>query len=67
MLIIAYFIVFFIGVVACFKEAKNAWVARKINGLTVFEKRSYTAIASVSVLTACAGIGGLIQAAIKVI
>ncbi|AZN69286.1 hypothetical protein DX910_14530 [Acinetobacter haemolyticus] len=65
MLIIAYFIVFFIGVAACFKEAKTAWVARKNNGLTVFEKRAYTIIASASVLIAFAGIGGLAQAVIR--
>ncbi|ENX20169.1 hypothetical protein F892_03092 [Acinetobacter vivianii] len=67
MLIIAYFVVFFIGVVACFNEAKTDLVALKNNGLTVFEKRAYAAKAGVAIVLAVAGLGGLIQAAMKVI
>ncbi|MDA0698081.1 MAG: hypothetical protein O2793_17000 [Proteobacteria bacterium] len=64
MLIIAYFVVFFIGIAACFNEAKTAWSSRMSNGLTVFEKRAYTLKAIIAVTLACTGIGGLVQAVI---
>lgn len=65
MLIIAYFVVFFIGIAACFNEARTAWASRKNNGLTIFEKRAYTVQAIVAVSLACTGIGGLVQAIIS--
>lgn len=65
MLIIAYFVVFIIGLVACFNEAKTAWTTRKTDGLTVFEKRAYIAKASVALIIAFAGIGGLLQGIIS--
>lgn len=65
MLIIAYFVVFFIGIAACFNEARTAWASRMSSGLTVFEKRAYTVKAIIAVSLACTGIGGLVQAIIN--
>ncbi|MFV5413889.1 hypothetical protein [Acinetobacter baumannii] len=63
MLIVAYFIVFFIGLVTCFKEAKLAWLTRNSTGLTIFEKRAYKLKAGASITLAFLAVIGLCQAA----
>ncbi|HAV3836701.1 hypothetical protein EA702_18905 [Acinetobacter baumannii] len=65
MLIIAYFLVFFIGIASCFKEAKLSWLSRNSVGLTIFEKRAYTLKAAVAILIAIFGLLGLIEAIIR--
>ncbi|ENW10171.1 hypothetical protein [Acinetobacter pittii] len=65
MLIIAYFVIFFIGLGSCFKEAKLAWITRNSLGLTIFEKRAYTIKAGIAILIALCGLGGLIEAIIR--
>ena len=60
--ILAYFAVFLIGLVACFKDAKLSWVTRNNTGLTVFEKRAYKLKASASLALAFLAILGLFQA-----
>ncbi len=62
MLIIAYFLVFLMGLVTCFKEAKLAWLTRNNDGLTIFERRSYVLKAGCSLVLALLAIGGLLQA-----
>ncbi|ARG32175.1 hypothetical protein J7S89_00325 [Acinetobacter baumannii] len=62
MLIIAYFLVFFIGIGSCFKEAKLAWLSRNSIGLTIFEKRAYTLKACIAILIAIFGLLGLLEA-----
>lgn len=59
---IAYFLVFIIGLLTCFKEAKMAWITRKDTGLTVFEKRAYKLKAAISITIAFLAIMGLFQA-----
>lgn len=59
---LAYFAVFLIGLIVCFKEAKLAWIMRNNKSLTIFEKRSYTLKASASLILAIFAILGLIQA-----
>lgn len=65
MMIIAYFLVFFIGLTNCFKEAKLAWLTRSNTGLTVFEKRAYTIKACVTTSIALCGLGGLVEAILR--
>lgn len=64
-MIVAYFLVFFIGIVSCFKEAKLSWVARSNTGLTIFEKRAYILKAVVATLIALCGLGGLVEAILR--
>ncbi|MCU4378239.1 hypothetical protein [Acinetobacter haemolyticus] len=65
MLIIAFFLVYLIGLSVCFKEAKQAWNARKINSMTAFEKRAHVIKSCTAIFIALAGIGGLMQAIIS--
>ena len=60
--VLAYFAVFLMGLVACFKDAKLSWVTRNNTGLTVFEKRAYKLKASASLALAFLAILGLFQA-----
>ncbi|RZG81795.1 hypothetical protein EXE10_12585 [Acinetobacter sp. WCHAc060033] len=60
--VLAYFAVFLMGLVACFKDAKLSWVTRNNTGLTVFEKRTYKLKASASLALAFLAILGLFQA-----
>ena len=62
MLIIAYFLVFLMGLVSCFNEAKVAWLTRNTDGLTVFERRACILKAGCSLTLAAMAIGGLLQA-----
>lgn len=60
--VLAYFAVFFMGLVVCFKEAKLAWITRNNTGLTIFEKRAYKLKTGASLSLAFLAILGLIQA-----
>ena len=60
--VLAYFAVFLMGLVACFKDAKLSRVTRNNTGLTVFEKRTYKLKASASLALAFLAILGLFQA-----
>jgi hypothetical protein len=60
--VLAYFVVFFIGLAGCFKEAKIAWITRNNTGLTIFEKRAYKCKAGASLSLAFLAILGLLQA-----
>lgn len=62
MTVLAYFAVFLIGLVSCFKEAKLAWITRNNIGLTVFDKRAYKLKAGASITLAFLAIIGLLQA-----
>ncbi|WP_336165516.1 hypothetical protein [Acinetobacter ursingii] len=41
MMILAYFAVFLLGLYHCFNEARLAWISLKVDGLTIFQRRSY--------------------------
>jgi len=60
--VLAYFVVFFIGLAGCFKDAKLSWFSRNNTGLTVFEKRAYKCKAGASLSLAFLAILGLLQA-----
>ncbi|RZG77749.1 hypothetical protein [Acinetobacter sp. WCHAc060025] len=60
--VLAYFAVFIMGLVGCFKDAKQSWVTRNNAGLTVFEKRAYKLKAGTSLSLAFLAILGLLQA-----
>lgn len=60
--LLAYFAVFLMGLVTCFKEAKLAWLTRNTDGLTIFDRRNYVLKASCSLVLALLAIGGLLQA-----
>ena len=60
--VLAYFAVFLMGLVACFKDAKFAWITCNNGGLTVFEKRAYKLKAGTSLALAFLAILGLFQA-----
>ncbi|RSN84457.1 hypothetical protein EA770_02555 [Acinetobacter baumannii] len=60
--VLAYFAVFLMGLVSCFKEAKLAWITRNSTGLTIFKKRSYKLKAGASLSLAFLAIIGLFQA-----
>jgi len=60
--VLAYFVVFFMGLVGCFNDAKQSWISRSNAGLTVFEKRSYKLKAGASLSLAFLAILGLLQA-----
>lgn len=65
MMIIAYFVVFMIGLYHCFSESKLAWSTRNTAGLTVFEKRAYAIKACVATFIALCGLGGLVEAILR--
>lgn len=60
--VLAYFLVFLIGLVHCFQEARFAWTTRNNIGLTVFERRSVVLKAGSSITLAFLAIIGLYQA-----
>ena len=60
--VLAYFLVFLIGLYHCFNEARHAWITRNNTGLTVFEKRAYKLKACASLSLAFLAILGLFQA-----
>ncbi len=41
MMILAFFAVFLLGLFQCFQQARLAWISRNVDGLTVFQRRSY--------------------------
>ena len=59
---LAYFAVFLIGLITCFKEAQLALLCRRLDCIPLHEKRSYTYKAIINSITAIFGILGLIQA-----
>ncbi|CAM4092808.1 hypothetical protein [Acinetobacter pragensis] len=59
---LAYFAVFIMGLVGCFKDAKLSWITRNNAGLTIFEKRAYKLKAGASLSLAFLAILGLLQA-----
>lgn len=59
---LAYFSVFIIGLVTCFKEAQSAWLCRRLDCIPIYEKRNYLFKAALNSMTAFFGILGLIQA-----
>lgn len=63
MMILAYFVVFVIGLFHCFKEAKLAWNTRNTEGLTIFQRRSYLLKAGSSFSLGFLAILGLFDAA----
>jgi len=58
----AYFAVFIMGLVGCFKDAKLSWITRNNAGLTIFEKRAYKLKAGASLSLASLAILGLLKA-----
>ena len=60
--VLAYFLVFLIGLYHCFNEARHAWITRNNTGLTVFERRAYILKAGLALTLALLAIGGLLQA-----
>ncbi|WP_111861191.1 hypothetical protein [Acinetobacter sp. CFCC 10889] len=66
MLILAYFFVFLVGLVTCFKEAKKAWLCQKLTQNTSHQKRGFILKALCSASIGCLGIGGLVQATVGV-
>lgn len=40
-MILAFFVVFLLGLFQCFQQARLAWVSHNTDGLTVFQRRSY--------------------------
>lgn len=60
--VLAYFVVFLIGLFNCFKEAKLAWITRNNTGLTIFDKRAYKLKAGATITLAFLAIIGLLQA-----
>lgn len=60
--VLAYFLVFLMGLYNCLKEAKLAWSTRNHNGLTIFNKRAYKLKAGASITLALLAIIGLFQA-----
>ena len=59
---LAYFAVFIMGLVGCFKDAKLSWITRNNAGLTIFEKRAYKLKSGASLSLAFLAILGLFQA-----
>lgn len=59
---IAYFALFLIGLITCFKEARSAWLCRRLDCISIYEKRNYLLKAALNSITAFFGILGLIQA-----
>lgn len=59
---LAYFAVFILGLIGCFKDAKLSWITRNNAGLTIFEKRAYKLKAGASLSLASLAILGLLQA-----
>ncbi len=59
---LAYFAVFLIGLITCFKETQSAWLCRRLDCIPLQEKRNYTLKAVINSITAIFGILGLIQA-----
>lgn len=66
MLILAYFAVFLISLYHCFNEAKLAWITRNTDGLTIFQRRSYTLKAGSSLSLGVLALIGLYDAAKEV-
>ena len=64
--VLAYFAVFLMGLVTCFKDAKLSWLTRNNAGLTVFEKRAYKLKSGASLSLAFLAILGLLQAIVGV-
>jgi hypothetical protein len=60
---LAYFAIFIIGLLDCFKDAKLSWITRSNTGLTVFERRSYILKAGSSISLAVLALVGLFDAA----
>ena len=63
---LAYFAVFLIGLVTCFKNAHEALLYRKYTFISIRNKRKYTLNAIANSTVAVFGILGLIQAFIGV-
>ncbi len=61
--LLALFAVFATGLVTCCLEAKKAWIARKLTGLTVFERKAYGIKAGSSLSLAVLALIGLADAA----
>ena len=61
--VLAYFLVFLIGLYHCFNEALHAWITRNNTGLTVFERRSYALKAGSSCSLGMLALIGLFDAA----
>ena len=61
--VLAYFLVFLIGLYHCFNEARHAWITRNSTGLTVFERRSYALKAGSSCSLGMLALIGLFDAA----
>lgn len=59
---IAYFALFLVGLVTCFKEAQSAWLSRRLDCISIYEKRNYLLKGVLNAMTAFFGILGLIQA-----
>lgn len=59
---LAYFAVFVMGLVGCFKDAKLSWITRNNAGLTIFEKRAFKLKAGASLSLASLAILGLLKA-----
>ena len=65
-LTLAYFAVFLIGLVTCFKNAHEALLYRKYTFISIRNKRKHTLNAIANSTVAVLGIWGLIQAFIGV-
>lgn len=63
---LAYFAVFIIGLITCFKEARSAWLCRRLDCISIHDKRSYTFKAIANSAITFLGILGLIQAFVGV-
>ena len=63
MIVCAYFAVFLIGLYHCFKEAQFAWITKNMEGLTVFQRRSYLLKACSSFCLGFLAVIGLYDAA----
>ena len=61
--VLAYFLVFLIGLYHCFNEAKLAWITRNNTGLTIFQRRSYALKAGTSLSLGVLALIGLFEAA----
>lgn len=62
----AYFVVFLIGLVTCFKETQLALSYRRLDSISLHKKRSYALKAIMNSAISVLGILGLIQAFIGV-
>lgn len=63
---LAYFTVFLIGLITCFKEAQLALLCRQLDCIPLYDKRGYMLKAIAYSTIAICGVLGLIQAFIGV-